>query len=197
MAALRREKIWDPVIRLWHWVLVIVVVTGWCFGEFMKFSTITYHFYCGYAVLSLLAFRLFWGLIGPRPVRLSALVPRPRALLRYVKTLPRREPSGTPGHNPLGALSVIALLLLLGAQATTGLFIESDDFFESGPLAHLVSDAVTNRLTWWHKFLAKGVLGVVALHVTAIFYYLIWKRENLIAAMFTGWKWVKSDNGET
>lgn len=191
---LRREKIWDPVSRLWHWVLVIVVCVGWSFGRFMSFSTIEWHFYCGYTVLGLIVFRLFWGLVGPPPSRLSALVPRPRAFFQYLKRIAIRQPSGTPGHNPVGALSVILMLALLGAQASSGLFIESDDFFESAPLAYLVSDAVTNRLTWWHKTLADAILIVVALHVAAIFFYWIWKRENLIKPMFTGWKWVRDNS---
>jgi cytochrome b len=193
LRGLRREKIWDPVTRLWHWVLVVAVVLGWSFGEFMSFSTIQYHFYCGYTVLGLILFRCVWGLFGPEPVRVRALLPNPRALLAYVKRLGARVPSGTPGHNPLGALAVIAMIALLGLQASSGLFIESEDYFEAAPLAHLVSDAVTNQLIWWHKLVAKLILGVVVLHVGAIFFYLLWKKENLIIAMITGWKWVKSD----
>jgi cytochrome b len=86
---------------------------------------------------------------------------------------------------------VIAILLLLTAQAGSGLFLVSDDYFESAPLAHLVSEAVNNRLTWWHKLLSKFVLGIVGLHVAAIFFYLVWKKENLIMPMISGWKWVK------
>lgn len=193
MGEFSREKIWDPVTRLWHWVLAIVVVTGWCMGEFMSFTTIQWHFYCGYTVLGLVAFRCVWGLVGPVPVRLRALIPSPAALFRYLKSIGQRTPSGTPGHNPLGSLSVLAMLLLLTAQATSGLFIESDDYFESAPLAYLVSDAVTDRLTWWHKLLSKFVLGIVALHVAAIVYYLVWKKENLIVPMITGWKQVRRD----
>ena len=84
------------------------------------------------------------------------------------------------------------MILLLTAQATSGLFIVSDDFFESGPLAYLVPDSVSNRLTWWHKLLSKFILVIISLHVAAIFYYLLWKKENLIKPMITGWKWVRS-----
>ena len=193
MAELVREKIWDPVTRLWHWVLVAAVGSGWYFGEFMTFTSIDWHFYCGYTVLGLVAFRLLWGLVGPRPVRLTALIPTPRALLAYLAHVGRRQPSGSAGHNPLGALSVIAMLVLLTAQATTGLFIGSDDFFESGPLRHLVTEALSNRLNWWHHFMAKALLVVVGLHVCAILFYLGWKRENLVLPMITGWKWVRTD----
>jgi len=187
----KREKIWDPVIRLWHWVLVIVVVAGWSFGEFMSFSNIEWHFYCGYTVLGLMAFRIFWGFVGPAPVRFGALFPSPVRIFDYAKRLGSREPSGTRGHNPLGALAVLAFIVLLSAQAASGLFIESDDFFESGPLAQFVAESVSDRLTWWHKLIAKLILILVCLHVAAIFYYLLWKKENLVKPMLSGWKWVK------
>ncbi len=192
MKGLHRVKIWDPVTRLWHWALAIAVVLGWSFGKFMSFSTIQWHFYFGYTILGLLIFRYLWGFLGPTPVRYRAFIPNPKRTFANLKKFGKREPSGAPGHTPLGSLSVIAMVLLLTAQASAGLFIVSDDYFESAPLAYLVSDAVTNRLTWWHHLLSKFILGVVGLHVAAIFYYWIWKKENLIKPMITGWKWVKS-----
>lgn len=192
MTDLHREKIWDPVTRLWHWLFATVVVVGWSLGKFMSFSTVQWHFYCGYTILGLLIFRYLWGFVGPTPIRYRALVPKPAEAFAYLKGFTSRHPSGTPGHNPLGSLSVIAMMLLLTGQASSGLFIVSDDYFESGPLSYLVSDAVSNRLTWWHHLLSKFILVIVGLHVAAIFYYLLWKKENLIKPMITGWKWVKS-----
>lgn len=192
----RLEKIWDPVTRVWHWVLVLVVSLGWYFGEFMSFTTIEWHFYCGYTVLGLLAFRIIWGFFGPAPVRFRSLFFRPSELLAYIRTVGRRSPSGVPGHNPLGALSVIAILLVLAAQAGSGLFVESDVFFDSGPLSSMVSERTVWRLTWWHKFLSNVVIGLVVLHVLAILYYWLWKKENLIRPMITGWKWVKEQVNE-
>lgn len=194
MPKLELVKIWDPVTRLWHWVLAAVVITNWIFGEFMSFDTVVWHFYLGYTALGLLAFRLVWGFAGPVPVRWRNLFPHPAALKRYLGHLGKREPSGTPGHNPLGSLSAIALLLVLVGQAGTGLFIETDDFFESGPLYGYVSEATINSLTWWHHFLSKVLLGLVVLHLLAILYYRLWKRENLVKPMITGWKWVRKEN---
>ena len=168
------------------------MVLGWSFGKFMSFSTIQWHFYCGYTIIGLLIFRYLWGFAGPAPVRYRALLPTPARTFAYLKEFGKRNPSGSPGHNPLGSLSIIAMILLLTAQATSGLFIVSDDFFESGPLAYLVPDSVSNRLTWWHKLLSKFILVIIGLHVAAIFYYLLWKKENLIKPMITGWKWVRS-----
>jgi cytochrome b len=192
VSQLELKKIWDPVTRLWHWVLATVVITNWIFGEFMSFDTVTWHFYLGYTVLGLLGFRILWGLVGPVPIRWGSLFPAPQALTAYLSKIGSREPSGTPGHNPLGSLSVLALLLVLAGQAATGLFIETDDFFESGPLISYVSEATVNSLTWWHHFLSKVLLALVVLHLAAIVYYHLWKRENLVKPMITGWKLVRS-----
>ncbi len=180
--------------RLWHWVLVLAVGLNWSFGTFMSFDTIRWHFYLGYLILGLMAFRLLWGFVGPAPVRYRALLPRPRAIFAYLGHLGRREPGGSPGHNPLGALSVLAMVVAISAQAVTGLFIESDDFFEYGPLAGYVAEYTVNRMTWWHHFIADIILVLVILHVAAILFYLLWKRENLIKPMITGWKPVKTDS---
>lgn len=177
--------------RLWHWVLVLAISLGWSFGRFMNFDVIQWHFYIGYLVLGLIAFRLLWGFVGPTPVRFSEMLATPARTFKYLKTLGRRQPSGSPGHNPLGSLSVFALLLFISAQAITGLFIQSDDFFEYGPLAGYVSEATVNRMTWWHRFNSDLVLALVVLHVAAVIFYLLWKRENLVMPMINGWKWVK------
>ena len=193
MEEFESRKIWDPVTRLWHWVLVLAVGLGWTFGRYMSFDNITWHFYLGYLTLGLIGFRILWGLVGPAPIRLRALLPSPAALFAYLRHIGRRSPSGTPGHNPLGSISVILMLLSITAQAGTGLFIVSDDFFESGPLAGYVSDAVINRLTWWHHLNADILLALVILHVSAIAFYFVWKRENLVRPMITGWKRVRRD----
>lgn len=192
MSKLEFKKIWDPMTRFWHWTLASVVITNWVFGEFMSFDTVIWHFYLGYTVLGLLVLRLFWGFAGPAPVRWSNLFYHPAVVMEYLRNISQREPSGTPGHNPLGSLSVIALLLILLAQAGTGLFIETDDFFESGPLYEYVSEATINSLTWWHHFLSSVLLVLVGVHIAAILFYWIWKKENLVKPMITGWKWVRT-----
>lgn len=194
MKGFTQQQIWDPVTRLWHWVLVLAVTVSWSFGRFMSFDTIQWHFYLGYLILGLMVFRCLWGFVGPRPVRFSSLLPTPGNLLEYLRHVWQRQPSGTAGHNPLGSISVMLMLLAITAQAVTGLFIESDDFFEYGPLAGYVTEATVSRLTWWHHLNADFILALVVLHVSAILFYLIWKNENLIKPMITGWKWVKRDS---
>ena len=102
-----------------------------------------------------------------------------------------RQPSGVPGHNPVGALSVIAMVLALTTQVVTGLFSEDDALFYSGPLASEVSSDTVVMMTGYHNLFAKVVLVLVALHLAAILFYLVWKRENLVAPMLHGLKWVK------
>ena len=191
MKDLNREKIWDPVTRLWHWVLVLSVGIGWIFGQFMSFDTIGWHFYFGYLTLALIAFRCLWGFVGPCPIRFSTLVSSLRNMPAYLQTVASRQPGGSRGHNPLGSFSVLAMLLAITAQGMTGLFIESDDFFESAPLTEYISDKTIDQLTWWHHLNAKLVLILITLHILAILFYLLWKKENLIKPMLNGWKWVK------
>ncbi len=196
VAPLKLQKIWDPVTRLWHWILATLVISNWVIGEFMSFDNIRWHFYLGYTILGLLVFRVIWGFIGPQPVRWSSLLIQPKNIINYLKDAPKRTPSGTPGHNPVGALSVLALLLILISQATSGLFIESDDFFESAPLVGYVSSSVVNSMTWWHHWLSDILLILVVLHLLAILFYRLWKKENLVKPMITGWKWVRVDKSE-
>ena len=186
-----KERVWDLPTRLFHWLLVISVSAGWYLGDNMSFTTIEWHILLGYATGGLIAFRIVWGFIGPPSARLSALVPKPTEVVRYLRHVAKREPSGVPGHNPLGSLAVLALLATLTVQVSTGLFAESDDYFDSGPLAPYVDNAVVLFCNNIHAISSDVLLGLVALHIAALVFYLVWKRENLIAAMITGAKLVR------
>lgn len=188
---LQRVKIWDPVTRLWHWAIATSVIAGWCVGEFRSFSIIQWHFYLGYTTGGLLLFRYLWGFIGPAPIRYRTLFATLPGLLGYIRHSGSRKASGTPGHNPLGVLSIFAIVLALTLQVTTGLFSEDDGLFSAGPLSSEVSSSTVRLMTKFHDINAKVILGLVTLHVSAIVFYLIWKRENLITPMLTGWKWVR------
>lgn len=190
-ASLQRQKIWDPLLRLWHWVFALAVIVNWLLGRFMTFSSVRWHFYGGFFILALLALRLIWGFVGPAPARFAHFIPTPAGIWHHVRTLGRREPSGAPGHNPLGALSVYAMLLVVLGQALSGLFIESDDFFEVAPLHSAVSRPFARFMSVVHHSLPPLILILVLLHVAAVFFYLFWKREDLIGAMLHGFKWVR------
>jgi cytochrome b len=185
-----KVKLWDPFLRLFHWTLVITVATSWVMGEFGP-AIMTIHFWSGYFICGLLLFRVAWGIFGPKPARFAEFVPKPRTALKYAKSMTKRAPSHWPGHNPLGALSVIALLSLLLAQVTTGLFADPEDYVNVGPLAHLVDASVNRQASVWHERIAYALLVLVALHVAVILFYRVWKREDLIGPMIHGWKWVR------
>ena len=153
-----------------------------------------WHIYCGYVTGILLLLRIVWGFLGPQPVHLRALSVRPKDLIRYSKTFFKREPSGSPGHNPLGALSVVIMLFVLSAQVITGLFSEDDGLFYSGPFASMLSSAMVVKMTALHNYFSRLVLIFVLLHIAAVLFYLIWKKENLIKAMITGNKLVEVVN---
>ena len=191
MDGYRTEAVWDPVTRLWHWVLAASVLTGWALGEFRTFSIMQWHIYLGYLTGALLVFRYAWGWAGPTAVRHRTLLASLRGIPAYVRHIGRRQPSGVPGHNPVGALSVIAMVLALTAQVVTGLFSEDDALFHAGPLASEVSSDTVVMMTGYHNLFAKVVLALVVLHLAAIAFYLVWKRENLVAPMWHGRKWVK------
>lgn len=186
----RRERIWDPALRLFHWSLAILVVANWLLGKIGP-SDMTLHFWLGYAVIALLAFRLVWGLVGPAPARFGQFVRGPRAVLSYGREMVRPRPSNWPGHSPVGALAVVAMLAVLVMQVGTGLFADPDDYINVGPLADQVSSDTSRAALRWHHRGADLILVLVILHIAAILFYRLWKREDLVRPMITGWKWVR------
>jgi cytochrome b len=181
-----RIQIWDAAVRFVHWLMVVLVAVSWWTAEN---DELDYHRYSGYTLLGLLVFRLYWGFAGSETARFASFVKGPRAVLAYLQQLParmnRHEP-GAPGHNPLGALSVIALLLTMIVQVTLGLFAVDVDGIESGPLSHLVSFDMGRACAKVHHNLFNVLLVLIALHILAVLFYFLYKGDNLIAAMIHG-----------
>ena len=176
-------RVWDLPTRLFHWSLVLLilglVITGNVGGNAM-----VWHFRCGYAVLSLLLFRLLWGFVGGYWSRWQQLTCTPAALWQYLSQ--QNTQQRFLGHNPLGSLSVIALMCLLLLQVATGLFSD-DEIANAGPLTVWASESVVSMTTQWHKGLGKTlVLLLIATHSGAILWYFIKKKENLSRAMLWG-----------
>jgi cytochrome b len=176
-------RVWDLPTRVFHWALVVCVIglitTAQIGGEAME-----WHFRFGYAVLSLLLFRIVWGVVGGRWSRFASFVYSPSAILKYVRGQGRPEHS--VGHNPLGAGSVFALLGFLLLQVVSGL-ISDDEIATSGPLSQFASNAMVRAATFYHKNIGKPILiGLIVLHIAAILFYLIKKRENLVRPMIEG-----------
>ena len=185
------QSVWDWVTRLWHWSLAIVVIIAWLLGQFRNFDIIVWHFYIGYCVCALLIFRGGWGFIGPQTVRFTTLLQSMILLPGYLSGLFKRHPSGAQGHSPLGSLATITLLLALTCQVLTGLFSEDTDLFSGGPLVAQVSSSVISTATYLHILGAKVLLVLFICHLLAMFFYRVWKKEDLIKPMFTGKKQVK------
>jgi cytochrome b len=178
-----RVRVWDLPTRVFHWSLVLcfvgLVVTGEVGGAAMP-----WHFRMGYAVLSLLLFRLVWGFVGGRWSRFSGFVVGPATIWRYLQG--RGTPQQSVGHNPLGSLSVLALLVFALLQVLAGLFSD-DEIATAGPLAKLASSSWVNFATHYHTNIGKIILIVlVLLHVAAVIFYRIKHKENLVTPMLRG-----------
>jgi cytochrome b len=183
-------RLWDILTRVFHWALVVFFATSWILGEWGP-AIMTLHFWSGYIIAGLLAFRVLWGLVGPRPARFTSFLRPPGALLSYAGGLLRRSPSHWPGHNPMGGWWVAAVLLVLIAQVATGLIADPEDFINVGPLADMVSSDMSRWATAMHETLVNVLLFLVALHLAAIAFYRMWKREDLVRPMIHGRKVVR------
>ncbi len=173
-------RIWDLPTRLFHWTLVVLiafsVVTVKLGGLWMD-----WHMRSGYAILTLVLFRILWGFAGSHYARFSTFVHRPATILDYL----RGSLSHGAGHNPLGGLSVLAILAMLLLQASTGLF-SNDGNFTEGPLARLVSSAAGERLSTIHRLGEWALYLLVGTHVAAIAYYSLFRKAVLVRPMITG-----------
>lgn len=189
---LRRVRLWDPFLRVFHWALAVCVLMAWILGEFGP-GIMTWHFRFGYVILGLLAFRVIWGFVGAWPARFVHFTYGPASYRRYLAGIARRSPSHWPGHNPLGALSVYLLLAALVLQALTGLYTDPDDFINAGPLVAGAPSGWVPLATSIHQMLPPVILLLVVLHLGAILFYYLWKRENLVPSMLHGQKVVRGE----
>jgi cytochrome b len=162
----------------------LLIAFSWLSSEM---DWMTWHMYSGYTILTLVLFRILWGFVGSTHARFTDFIYGPRALIAYIKTLPSRTAAKFAGHNPLGGISVVLILLCVLAQAGTGLFA-NDDIINEGPLVKHVTKELSDWLTTIHKYNFNLILVLIGVHVAAVLYYLIWKSENLIKPMFTGRK---------
>jgi len=176
-----RIRVWDLPLRVFHWLLVAAVVTAFIAAK-VGGNAMVWHGRAGLLIIGLLVFRIVWGLVGTTHARFDSFVRGPAAIRAYLKG----EWLG-PGHNPVGALSVLAMLGLLSVQAATGLFANDDVAFE-GYLYPLVSAAASERITGVHKLLEPVLILLVLLHLGAIAFYTRIKKESLVLPMITGWK---------
>ena len=178
-----RVRVWDLPTRLFHWLLVAcvagLIVTGYTGGAWMD-----WHARIGYAVLTLLLFRIAWGFVGGHWSQFRAFLYHPGSVLAYLRG--RAHPDHLVGHNPLGAGSVFAMLLVLLAQVATGL-VGDDEIAFTGPLNRFVSTSKGLAATWYHKAVGQWLLvGLIVLHLGAIAFYRLRKRQDLVRPMIVG-----------
>lgn len=176
-----RVRVWDLPVRLTHWALVACVAVAFVSAK-VGGNLMVWHGRAGLAILGLVVFRIVWGFVGSRHARFADFVRGPAAVVAYL----RGEWSGL-GHNPLGALSVLALLTLMLALVLTGLFA-NDDIAYQGYLYPLVGADISSQVTGVHKLFEPLLIVLVLAHVGAIAFYARVKKTNLVLPMVTGWK---------
>lgn len=179
----KRIRLWDAPVRIIHWSFVLLIPALWWTAEDLD---VDLHIRLGLAMLALVTFRLAWGVAGSDTARFSQFVKGPGSVLSYLKS--GGATHSVPGHNPLGGWSVLVLLGLLGLQIGLGLIAQDEDGLSSGPLNHFVSFETAEAAREWHEAVFNLLVAMVVLHVGAILFHRIVKRDNLIHPMLSGMK---------
>lgn len=162
--------VWDVPVRLVHWLMVACVAGAWLTAERESWRLL--HVTLGYTLGGLVAFRLVWGLVGSRPARFASFVRGPRAVAGYLRSLLTGTPEHHAGHNPAGALAIVALLAVSAALVASG--------------HALYADLGGEWLEEAHEIAANGLIALVAVHVAGVVVASVLHRENLVRAMLTG-----------
>ncbi len=167
-----KVKVWDPVVRVFHWSLVTAFFTAWISAE--EWDRV--HEWMGYLVLGLITVRILWGIIGARHARFADFVYRPSTILAFLRDSTHLRAKRYLGHNPAGGAMVMALLACLAAVSATGIMLTSDTFWGVEWVEEL------------HEFIVNLTLGLVGLHIAGVVVASLEHRENLVGSMITGWK---------
>jgi cytochrome b len=207
------RKVWDPIVRIGHWSLVIAFFTAY----FTEDDFLIQHVWAGYVVGAILCLRLLWGFVGTKHARFSDFVRSPAITLQYIRDLMTNRAKRFLGHNPAGGAMVVALLIGIAGTVSSGLMLYAIEE-DAGPLAGWVADSsaasgvpilISRALAdddrhddedehaddaleeFWeetHEFLANLTLFLVGLHIAGVLFSSYAHKENLIKAMFTGRK---------
>jgi cytochrome b len=175
--AARGQPVWDLPVRLVHWLLAALIAFSW--WSVTNHHT-DWHIWSGCAILTLLIFRLLWGVVGSSTARFASFVRGPRAISDDLRGRWRGI-----GHSPLGALSVLALLLVVAVQVGLGLLAQDEDGIYAGPLSRLISSDASDRARDLHESWFNVILALIVLHVAAIVYYRL-RGRKLTLPMITG-----------
>jgi cytochrome b len=179
-----RMAVWDLPVRLFHWMLAVLVVFSWITGK-VGGDWLAWHMRSGYAILALLAFRLAWGVVGSDTARFASFLRGPAAGLAYAREVLARRHPHVLGHNPLGGWMIVFMLAMLVLQASSGLFAD-DEIATRGPLAVKASEDFVSRMSRIHYYDGWLLAGLVVLHLVAIAAYQWVLRVNLVGPMVHG-----------
>jgi cytochrome b len=180
----RLIRVWDLPTRVFHWLVVTLVVVAYVTA---KLNWMDWHTRAGYTLLTLVLFRILWGFFGSDTAQFARFLASPRAATQHLKHLFVREPDRQVGHNAAGGLMVMVLLALLLAETLTGVYV-FNDVADEGPLTELTPAPIANAITALHSFFWDALLAAAVLHVLAIIVYAIAKGHNLLRPMITGYK---------
>ncbi|MEK7989830.1 MAG: cytochrome b/b6 domain-containing protein, partial [Thiotrichaceae bacterium] len=179
--------VWDIPIRVFHWSIVLLIgLQWWSSYHFDDYAWL--HQIGGYGILILVLFRILWGFFGSYHSRFEDFIYPTYRILHYASVMIQLKPPAYVGHNPLGGLSIILLLLCLLIQVVTGLFVFNENIAIQGVLSNWISVELSQKILLIHKVNFDILLILGAIHVLAVFFYLIVKRENLVKPMFLGYK---------
>ncbi len=182
----QRVKVWDPLVRVFHWAVAGAFAVAYVSGE----EWLAVHTLAGYVVGVGVLVRLPWGLIGTRHARFSDFVRSPRQVAAYLRSVVTGHPRRYLGHNPAGGAMIVAMLVALIGTVVSGLAVYGADA-AAGPLAGVMAGTGEHgeeALEEAHELFANLTLFLVALHVVGVIVESLIHRENLVRAMFTGWK---------
>ncbi|MEJ2392661.1 MAG: cytochrome b/b6 domain-containing protein [Gammaproteobacteria bacterium] len=177
-------RVWDPLVRSFHWILVIAFFTAY----FTEDDFLTPHVYAGYTVLGLIGFRLIWGVIGGRYARFTSFVTRPKVAWQYLKDTLAFRAKRYLGHNPAGGAMIVLLLISLLLTTLTGLAAYGASE-TAGPLAGWlgnIGETGEDMIKEVHEFFANFTVFLVVFHVAGVIFESLVHRENLVRAMFSG-----------
>lgn len=177
-------RVWDAPTRLFHWAIVVLIAVSY-FS--MKFDQVQLHYLSGYTMLTLLLFRLCWGIFGSETSRFREFLRSPLEGFRHLADFTKREPDRQVGHNAAGGWMVLIMLLALAVQAVTGLFA-GDPIEGGGPFIDQIGSKPQHLLSTIHQVNFDIIIGLMVLHVVAILAYAVFKRHDLVRPMITGKK---------
>jgi cytochrome b len=192
-----KRLVWDLPLRVFHWLLVVSIAASWYTaengGEYLTWGedVISYtqiHFWLGYWALGMISFRILWGFVGPKHARFTSFLAGPGKIISYGRTVFQRNTVPSVGHNPLGGWMVVLMLLMIGAQAATGLFLIDNTEIYPAIYHPSVEAATATTLGRFHHLNFNVLLWIISLHVLAIAFYALYKRQNLVGPMFSGHK---------